>query len=99
MTFREILWLEEIVDKIGAKHSVNVEEVEYVLHHRPHIRFIATGNYEGEDVYSAQGRTAAGRYLIVFYVQKAGAQVLPISARSMTSREKKLYARQKKAKD
>jgi len=56
------------------------------------------GNVEGEDVYAAMGRTAAGRYLIVFFISKPGAQALPISARDMTAKEKNLYARQKKRK-
>jgi uncharacterized DUF497 family protein len=49
-------------------------------------------------VYAALGQTESGRYLIVFFILKQGAVALPISARDMTPRERKLYARQKKRK-
>ncbi len=98
MIIREIIWIQTFVDKIESKHNVRPEEVEYVLEHWPHIRFMKRGHVEGEDVYAAMGRTAAGRYLIVFFILKKGALALPISARTMTHREKQLYGRQKKRK-
>jgi uncharacterized DUF497 family protein len=95
---REIIWIEPVVDKIQTKHGVTPEEVEEVLEHHPHVRFSSRGHVQGEDVYAALGRTVAGRYLIVFFIHKEGAIALPISARQMTPKEKKLYARQKKRK-
>jgi uncharacterized protein len=99
MRIREILWLDTILEKIQTKHGVEPDEAEYVLEHNPVFRFTKKGHVKGEDVYSALGRTAAGRYLIVFFIRKQRGQVLPISARQMTATEKKLYARQKKSKD
>jgi uncharacterized protein len=98
MEIRHIIWLESILDKIQSKHQVSLEEVEWVLEHRPHVRFCKKGNVKGEDVFSALGRTSAGRYLIIFFILKQGKKVLPISARQMTSQEKRLYGRQKKRK-
>ena len=49
---------------------------------------------EGEDLYAAMGRTAAGRYLITYFVYKATMEALIISAREMTQKEQKSYAKQ-----
>jgi len=98
MIIREILWTEAVLEKIQSKHGVSLEEVEYVLAHQPHFRYVEHGRVKGEDLYQAWGRTAAGRYLVVFFLHKRGARALPISARSMTNKEKRFYARQKKEK-
>lgn len=92
----EIFWLRSIREKIQTKHGVSEAEVEWVLKHRPHVRFSKTGHLAGENVYAALGRTQGGRYLIVFFIQKAGHVAMPISARDMTRTERRLYARQKK---
>jgi uncharacterized DUF497 family protein len=57
------------------------------------FRFIETGDVEGEDLYAAMGRTAAGRYLIIYFVYKTTKEALIISAREMTRREKRAYAK------
>jgi hypothetical protein len=44
----EIFWLRSIREKIQTKHSVTEEEVEWVLMHRPHVRFSQKGNVAGE---------------------------------------------------
>ncbi len=92
----EVFWLNSIREKIQTKHGVTEEEAEWVLKHRPHVRFSKKGNVAGEDVYAALGRTQDGRYLIVYFIHKAGHVALPISARDMTHTERRLYARQKK---
>lgn len=38
-------------------------------------------------------RTAAGRYLIIYFVSKATKEALIISARKMTRKEKRAYAK------
>ena len=43
---------------------------------------------EGEDVYSALGRSHGGRYLIVFFICKTDNRALVISAREITASEK-----------
>jgi uncharacterized DUF497 family protein len=87
------IWLEEIVDKLEIKHSVLPEEVEEVFENRPKIRKMNKGHFRGEDVYRALGRTHAGRYLVVFFIQKLTNEALILSARDMDRKERKNYAR------
>ena len=93
MNVREIIWLEGFVEKIWQKHRVGINDVEEVLHGRPRVRRVARGDVAGENVYSAMGQTAAGRYLIVFFILKAGARALIISARDMKPKERQQYAK------
>ena len=48
---------------------------------------------EGEDLYAALSRTATGRYLIIYFVYKTTNEALIISAREMTGKEKRAYAK------
>jgi uncharacterized protein len=89
----EIIWLDAIVEKLAVKHRVQPEEVEEVLEGRSRFRFVEKGDREGEDVYLALGQTYAGRYLVVFFVYKAGCQALVLSARDMVDKERKQYGR------
>jgi uncharacterized protein len=86
-----IIWLEEIVDKLWRKHQVADAEVEEVLQSGPRFRFVENGNRPDEDVYAALGRTDAGRYLIVFFIYRKDAHALIISARDMSTSERKRY--------
>ena len=91
MKISSIIWLEEIVEKINAKHQVGLDEVREVLNSSSHFRFIEKGHRPGENVYSALGQTDSGRYLIIFFVYKKGNQALILSARDMTNAERKRY--------
>ena len=86
-----LIWLEEIVEKIEQKHNVTQDEVREVFRNSQHFRFVEKGHYREENVYSALGRTDAGRYLIVFFVYKKSKEALIISARDMTDAERTLY--------
>jgi uncharacterized DUF497 family protein len=86
-----IIWLEEIAEKIERKHHVTQEEVKEILTGPSQFRFVEKGHWRGENVYSAMGQTAAGRYLIVFFVRKTTQQALPVSAREMTRGERRRY--------
>lgn len=88
-----IIWLRHIVSKLVQKHQVEPEEVEEIFNNRPRFRRVARGNVAGEDVYSAMGQTDDGRYLIVFFIYKSSREVLVISARDMSSKERKRYGR------
>lgn len=88
-----IIWRREVVDKLAWKHHVTTDEVEEALTAARRFRFIETGDVEGEDLYAAMGRTAAGRYLVTYFVYKATKEALVISAREMTRKEKKSYAK------
>ena len=58
-----VIWLDDVIEKIERKHSVESSEVWEVLQSKPKFRFVEKGHREGEDVYAALGRTDAGRYL------------------------------------
>ena len=95
MKIEEIIWLDNIVQKLLQKHDVDPAEVEEVLDNKPHIRFVEKGARRDEDLYAALGQTEAGRYLIVYFIDKGDHQALIISARDMTNSEMKLYDKAK----
>ena len=59
---REIIWLEDIVEKLEKKHSVRQNEVIEVLENKPKFRFVEKGHRKGENVYAALGQTYEGRF-------------------------------------
>ncbi|WP_164468332.1 BrnT family toxin [Candidatus Magnetobacterium casense] len=83
--------MDEVIDKLLRKHNVRTNEVAEVLLNKPHFRFVEKGYRISESVYSAMGQTSDGRYLIVFFIYKKGGSVLVVSARDMTSSERKRY--------
>jgi uncharacterized DUF497 family protein len=85
------IWLPDIIEKLRVKHQVTEDEVEEVFFSRPLFRFVEYGHREGDDVYSAQGRTDAGRYLIVFFIYKPDHLALVLSARDMDINERRRY--------
>ena len=88
-----IIWLRDVVDKILLKHNVTTDEVEEIFNRSPRYRFIETGDVQDENLYAALGQTKDGRYLIVFFVRKTTGEVLIVSARDMTKKERKDYAK------
>jgi uncharacterized DUF497 family protein len=68
--------LSEIVEKIEAKHHVDLREVKETLSGSRIYKHIDKGRRLGEDVYAALGQTSAGRYLIVFFFYKADLTLL-----------------------
>ena len=88
-----VIWLRAFVDKIASKHGVETFEVEEALSNKPKIRRIEKGKREGEDVYIALGRTDAGRYLTILFIDKGNGDVLPLSARDMADKERRSYGR------
>lgn len=93
MKITSLLWLEDLVDKIAHKHAVKLDEVREVFDRRPRFRFIEKGHRLGENVFSAQGQTEAGRYLVVFFIHKKEGQALILSARDMTASERRMYGK------
>jgi len=87
-----LIWLRDVVDKLTWKHQVTTEEVEEALTSATSFRFLERGDVRGEDLYAARGRTAAGRFLIVYFVYKTTGEALIVSARQMTKKEKRSYA-------
>lgn len=97
MKITGIIWLQEVVDKLLRKHNVTTDEVGEIFSRVPSYRFIETGDVAGEDLYAALGQTKAGRYLIVYFLYKTTGEALVISAREMTKKERRIYAKAKKA--
>ncbi len=95
MRLYEVIWKEVFVDKLERKHRVMPDEVEQVLFSKPFIRRAEKGRVPGEDMYVAYGQTAAGRYLVVFFILKYQTAALPISARDMIQTERRYYAQQR----
>jgi len=91
LKIKSLIWLDEIVDKLAGKHHVNQDDVREVLLNRPHFRFVEKGHRPKENVYAALGQTESGRYLIVFFVRKKDGRAIILSARDMTSAERKKY--------
>lgn len=92
MRISALIWLDEIVRKLEQKHNVTQDEVREVLRNSRHFRFVEKGHRPGENLYSALGRSDAGRHLIVFFVYK-NTQALVVSAREMTDAERKRYGK------
>ena len=93
MRISGVIWLRNVIDKLLVKHNVMTDEVEEVFDRAPRCRFLEKGDVHGEDLYAALGQTNAGRYLIIYFVLKAGSEALIISARDMTKKERKAYAK------
>jgi uncharacterized DUF497 family protein len=97
MRLTGVIWLREVVEKLAWKHNVTTDEVEEALASAHRFRFIERGDVDGEDLYAAMGQTAAGRYLISYFVYKTTGEALIISARDMTRKEKRFYAKTQQA--
>ena len=80
-----------VLDKLQWKHHVSEDEVHELLRGNPKVFFVEKGDVKGEDVYLALGRTNAGRYLSVFYIYKQDKNALVLSARDMSSKERRRY--------
>ncbi len=89
------IWLPDIIEKLEFKHHVTQDEVEEIFFNKPRYRFIENGHQKDENVYSACGRTDAGRYLIVFFIYKLSKNILILSSRDMDKKERKRYERKK----
>ena len=96
MRLYDVIWNEKFVAKIAEKHAISTDEAEEVLFSRPHVRRLEKGKVRGEHLYVAYGQTAAGRYLVVFFIRKPRSAALPISAREMTGAERRYFHEQKK---
>lgn len=89
----DIIWLDNIVEKLAWKHNVLPSEVEEVLRGNCKVFRKQKGKVEGEDLYNAIGRTEAGRYLSVFFIKKLGNRALIVTAREMNRRERNRYGK------
>ncbi len=67
------------MEKIATKHGVTQTEVREILMGVHKLKFIQKGHYSGEDMYAA-----------IFFIYK---KALVLSARDMSSAERKRYAK------
>jgi uncharacterized DUF497 family protein len=91
LKIKGIIWLDEIIEKLATKHNVGQNEVLEVFLNQPYFRFVEKGHRLGENVYAALGRTKSGRYLMVFFIYKKDGRAIILSARDMTSSERRRY--------
>ena len=96
MQLKEIIWINRFVIKMQKKHHVTVDEVEESLFSGTIFRRARRGKVIGEDVYLAYGKTTAGRYLFTVFIYKKPNVGLVISARDMTTHERRYYNAKKR---
>ena len=80
----EFWWDDDNVDHIG-NHGVEPYEAEEVITNNPRLK------RRGQGKYLAYGQTDAGRFLVVVFAPKSGNRLRVITARDMTSTEKRWY--------
>jgi len=93
---KEIIWINKFVFKIQKKHHVSVEEVEESLLSKAVFCRTRRGKVKGEDVYIGYGKTMAGRYIFTVFIFKKPNTGLVISARDMTTHERRYYNAKKR---
>ena len=93
MRIHEFVWPQDRIDHI-ARHGVTPEEVEQVCFGRC---FVQRAKSQDENpVYYVRGQTDVGRYLFCVVIQFPDGKGYPVTARSMTDREKRRYGQWKK---
>jgi uncharacterized DUF497 family protein len=93
MKITGFIWFDEVIEKIEAKHHVDMKEVEEVFFAKPKYKKMKRGKFRGEDVYRALGQTTTGRYLAVFFIHKLTQKAFILSARDMDDKERKNYGK------
>ncbi len=83
----------QYVIKNEVKHRVSTDEIRQVFANNPKRKFAQKGKVPGEDVYYAFGRSDDGRYLLVVFIWKLRAVILPVSARDMEDKERRYYGK------
>ena len=93
MEILDIILTDDVLDKIIWKHNISELELRQVINNQPSIRFMEKGKVKGENLYVALGTTDAGRYVSVFFIMKKNKKALIVTARDMTERERRKYAK------
>ncbi len=96
MIIEGFIWLPDVIDKLEDKHAVRISEVESIFTENPVFNRVQKGHVKGEDLFRALGQSDSGRYLAVFFIYKKTRAVLVISARDMTEKERRQYAKRKR---
>jgi len=93
MEILDIILTDDVLDKIIWKHNISELELRQVINNQPSIRFMEKGKVKGENLYVGLGTTDAGRYVSVFFIMKKNKKALIVTARDMTERERRKYAK------
>ena len=89
MPISEFLWPEDRIEHI-AEHGVTPEEFEEVCFGQSLVlRTRATGK---NPVYYVLGETESGRHVFCVVIEFPGGRGYPVTARDMTSKEKRRHA-------
>jgi len=88
MKIHRIIWPEDRVDHI-ARHAITPEEFEETCFGLPLVR--RAKSVEKNPVFYILGQTDAGRYLFCLVIQFPDGNGYPVTARSMTDKEKRRY--------
>jgi uncharacterized DUF497 family protein len=92
MRIHEFIWPQERIEHI-SRHGVTPEEVEEVCFGKSLVR---RAKSEGESpVYYVLGQTEAARYLFCVVIQLPDGNGYPVTARVMTTKEKRRYRKWK----
>jgi uncharacterized DUF497 family protein len=83
-------WDEGNTTKSWTKHRVTDDECEEIFFNEPLLVFYDTEHSQKEDRYYLLGRTDVGRKLMVVFTTR-GRLIRVISARDMTSAERRRY--------
>ena len=89
MPISRFLWPDDRVDHI-AEHGVTPEEFEEVCFGRSLT--LRAKAYGANPVYYVLGETDAGRHLFCVVIEFPGGTGYPVTARDMTTKEKRRYA-------
>jgi len=93
MKIHRLIWPEDRIDHV-ASHGIEPEEVEEVCFGRA---LLLQARSKGKNpVYYVLGQTAAGRYLFCVVIQFPNGNGYPVTARSMTHKEKQRFNQWKK---
>ncbi|HAH06788.1 MAG TPA: hypothetical protein DCM05_09735 [Elusimicrobia bacterium] len=88
MKLLEIVWPQEIAEKVERKHGLSVIEVEEACADPCcHLRKAWQGRYR------LLGRSQAGRYILIVFEHAGRGTIRIITARAMDERERDLYWR------
>ena len=90
MKIYELIWPEDRIAHI-AEHDVRPEEVEEVCFGRSFVQ--RAKSFGKNPVYYILGQTAVGRYLFCVVIQFPDGKGFPVTARSMTPKEKRRFNR------
>ncbi len=93
MKIHQIIWPEDRIDHI-ASHGIDPDEVEDVCFGQA---LVLRAKSKGENpVYYVLSQTAEGRYLFCVVIQFPDGNGYPVTARSMTRKERQRFNRWKK---